>query len=56
MEPQALQSNVQVPENSEASDNKKSKLSLDNNLGLQLAFLTGLAGIIYFLFSCTCPT
>ena len=56
MKSQALQSNVQVLENSEASENEKAKLSLDNNLGPQLAFLTGLAGVIHYLFSCACPT
>ena len=47
---------------SEALDEHKThpgkpiKYSLDNNLALQLAFMTGLGGILHYLFSCTCPT
>ena len=47
---------------SEALDEHKThpaktiKYSLDNSLALQLAFMTGLGGILYYLFSCTCPT
>ena len=47
---------------SEALDEHKThpakpiKYSLDNSLALQLAFMTGLGGILHYLFSCTCPT
>ena len=51
MESQTLLSNIQVPETSEAFDNKESNLRLDNTLGFQLVFLNGLAGIIFYLLS-----
>ena len=46
-------------ENSETKDTDPSKsfnLRLDGNLGMQLALIIGLSGILYYLFSCTCPS
>ena len=39
----------------EVTRSKPFKLSLDGNLGVQMAFMSGLGGILYYLFSCTCP-
>ena len=35
---------------------KSFNLRLDGNLGMQLALISGLSGILYYLFSCTCPS
>ena len=43
----------------EIKDTNRSKfinLRLDDNLGIQLALISGLSGILYYLFSCTCPS
>ena len=35
---------------------KSFNLRLDSNLGMQLALISGLSGILYYLFSYTCPS
>ena len=35
---------------------KSFNLRLDGNLGMQLALISGLSGILYYLFSCICPS
>ena len=39
----------------EVTQSKPFNFSLDGNLGVQIAFMSGLGGILYYLFSCTCP-
>ena len=45
---------IEVSQEQEVTRSKL-KFSLDGNLGIQMAFMTGLGGILYYLFSCTCP-
>ena len=46
---------IEVSQEQEVTRSKPFKFSLDGNLGVQMAFMTGLGGILYYLFSCTCP-
>ena len=46
---------TEVSQKQEITLSKPFKFSLDGNLGVQMAFMTGLGGILYYLFSCTCP-
>ena len=46
---------TEVSQEQEITLSKPFKFSLDGNLGVQMAFMTGLGGILYYLFSCTCP-
>ena len=46
---------TEVSQEQEVTRSKPLKFSLDGNLGIQMAFMTGLGGILYYLFSCTCP-
>ena len=46
---------TEVSEEQEVTQSKQFNLSLDGNLGMQMAFMSGLGGILYYLFSCTCP-
>ncbi|HJO43544.1 MAG TPA: hypothetical protein QF683_02770 [SAR324 cluster bacterium] len=54
MQTDTIKTTDQIPE----SLNKKEalKFSLDGNLGLQIAFITGITGILYYFFSCACPS
>ena len=48
-----------IQEKIETKDTDRSKsfnLRLDGNLGMQLALISGLSGILYYIFSCTCPS
>ena len=45
---------IEVLKEQEVTRSKPFKFSLDDNLGVQMAFMTSLGGILYFLFSCTC--
>ena len=45
----------EVSQEKEVTQSKPFNYSLDGNLGVQMAFMTGLGGIVYYLFSCTCP-
>jgi len=56
MQTEAIKTAEQIPENLNKKETLKFKFSLDGNLGLQIAFITGLAGILYYLFSCACPS
>ena len=47
---------TEVSKEQEVTQSKPFNNSLDGNLGVQMAFMTGLGGILYYLFSCTCPT
>ena len=46
---------IEESQEQEVTRSKPFKFSLDVNLGVQMSFMTGLGGILYYLFSCTCP-
>ena len=46
---------TEVSKEQEVTQSKPFNFSLDGNLGVQMAFMGGLGGILYYLFSCTCP-
>ena len=46
---------TEVSQEQEVTRSKPFKFSLDGNLGVQMAFMTALGGILYYLFSFTCP-
>ena len=46
---------TEVSQEQEVTQSKPFNFSLDGNLGVQMAFMTGLGGILYYLFSCTFP-
>mgnify|MGYP003306338150 CR=1 FL=1 len=56
MNTQAINDITDIPEIKESPRSKSFNFSLDGNLGLQIGFLSGLGGILYYLFSCTCPS
>ena len=49
-------SDKEVSQEQENTQSKSFNFSLSGNLGMQMAFMSGLGGILYYLFSCTCPT
>ena len=53
---EAIKDSADIPEIKESPRSKSFNFSLDGNLGLQIGFLSGLGGILYYLFSCTCPS
>ena len=46
---------AEVSKEQEVTLSKPFNFSLDGNLGIQMALMSGLGGILYYLFSCTCP-
>ena len=56
MQTEAINTTTEVSQEQETTHSKPFKLSLDGNLGMQMAFMSGIGGILYYLFSCTCPT
>ena len=46
---------TEVSKEQEVTQSKPFNFSLDGNLGVQMAFMGGLGGILYYIFSCTCP-
>ena len=56
MNTEAIKGSTDVPEIKESLRSKSFNFSLDGNLRLQIGFLSGLGGILYYLFSCTCPS
>ena len=58
MQTEAINTNTdtEVHQEQETTQSKPFNFSLDGNLGMQMAFMSGLVGILYYLFSCTCPT
>ena len=56
MNTEAIKDSADIPEIKESPRSKSFNFSLDGNLGLQIGFLSGLGGILYYLFSCTCPS
>ena len=55
MNTEAIKDSTDIPEIKEGPRSKSFNFSLDGNLGVQMAFMTCLGGILYYLFSCTCP-
>ena len=53
---EAIKDTIDIPEIKESQRSKSFNFILDGNLGLQIGFLSGLGGIFYYLFSCTCPS
>ncbi len=56
MQTDTIKTTDQIPERLNKKETFKFKFSLDGNLGLQIAFITGITGILYYLFSCACPS
>ena len=56
MQTEAINTISEVSQEQETTHSKPFMVSLDGNLGMQMAFMTGIGGILYYLFSCTCPT
>ena len=56
MNTEAIKNSTDIPEIQDSQRSKSFNISLDGNLGLQIGFLSGLGGILYYLFSCTCPS
>ncbi|MDP6090626.1 MAG: hypothetical protein QF560_02360 [SAR324 cluster bacterium] len=56
MQTEAINTTTEVSKEQETTQSKTFNLRLDGNLGMQMAFMSGLGGILYYLFSCTCPT
>ena len=46
----------EVSQEQEVTQSKPFNFSLDGNIGMQMAFMSGLGGILYYIFSCACST
>ncbi len=55
MQTEAINTTLEGSQEQEITHSKPFKLSNDGNLGMQMAFMSGIGGILYYLFSCTCP-
>ena len=56
MQTESIITNQEKVETKDSDPSKSFNLRLDGNLGMQLALISGLSGILYYLFSCTCPS
>ena len=56
MQTESISTNQENVETKVTDPSKSFNLRLDGNLGMQLALISGLSGILYYLFSCTCPS
>ena len=56
MQTESIRTKQETAETKDADPSKSFNLRLDGNLGMQLALISGLSGILYYLFSCTCPS
>ena len=56
MQMESISTNQENIETKVTDPSKSFNLRLDGNLGMQLALISGLSGILYYLFSCTCPS
>ena len=56
MQTESISTNQENVETKDADPSKSFNLRLDGNLGMQLALISGLSGILYYFFSCTCPS
>ena len=55
MQTESIITNQENVETKDSDPSKSFNLRLDGNLGMQLALISGLSGLLYYLFSCTCP-
>ena len=46
----------EVSQEQEVTQSKPFNFSLDGNIGRQMAFMSGLGGILYYILSCACST
>ena len=56
MQTESIITNQEKVETKDSDPSESFNLRLDGNLGVQLALISGLSGILYYLFSCTCPS
>ena len=56
MQTESIRTKQETAEIKDADPSKSFNLRLDGNLGMQLTLISGLSGILYYLFSCTCPS
>ena len=49
-------SDKEVSQEQENTQSKPFNFSLDGNIGMQMAFMSGLGGILYYILSCACST
>ena len=56
MQTESISTNQENAESKVTEPSKSLNLRLDGNLGMQLTLISGLSGILYYLFSCTCPS
>ena len=56
MQTESISTNQENVETKEMDPSKSFNLRIDGNLGMQLTLISGLSGILYYLFSCTCPS
>ena len=56
MQTESISTNQENMETKATDPSKSFNLRLDGNLGMQLTLISGLSGILYYLFSCTCPS
>ena len=47
---------TEVSKEQEVTQSKPFNFSLDGNIGMQMAFMSGLEGILYYILSCACST
>ena len=50
-----ITTDTEVSQEQEVTQSKLFRFSLDGNLGVEIPFMTGLVGILYYFISCTCP-
>ena len=57
MRTEAINANTdkEVSQEQEVTQSKPFNFSLDGNVGMQMAFMSGLGGILNYLFFCACP-
>ena len=58
MQAEAIKANTdkEVSQEQENTQSKPFNFILDENIGIQMAFMSGLGGILYYIFSCACST
>ena len=58
MQAEAINANTdkEVSQEQEVTQSKPFNFSLDGNIGMQMVFMSGLGGMLYYIFSCACST
>ena len=58
MQAEAINANTdkEVSQEQEVTQSKPFNFSLDGNIAMQMAFMSGLGGILYYILSCACST